>query len=235
MSNIPSESGLYFVRLVGEEMAPVIKHRQNCIWVNSANSKYGLSLNLRRRFSDYCGTFGKDRVRFDVVLLNETPRVLEQKLNLHFQKYRMRSPSGQLNEWLEGIDPEDAFQEVREICSERSVSGVVATRPARTPTSTNSMTMHQRGQVFTPDDILEAARYLKKHGMTEQALSEIHHFERQRYQETYDYFSRKSSIRSETNSLYAARLDYIMRGHMSGGNFADLVPQALGAFPHSDA
>ncbi|RJE80012.1 hypothetical protein DWB67_09975 [Paracoccus sp. JM45] len=96
------------------------------------------------------------------------------------------------------------------------------------------MTMHKRERVFTPDDILKAARYLDAHGMTEQALTEIHHSKLQRYQDTYDYFSKISSFRGTTNSIYAARLDYIMRGHMSGGNFADLVPQVLEQFPHSN-
>ena len=94
--------------------------------------------------------------------------------------------------------------------------------------------MYQRGQAFIPDDILGATRYLEEHGMTEQALTEIHHFKHQSYRQTYVHFTGRSRIQGKKNPLYAARLDYIMRGHASGGNFAALVPQAIEKFPHAD-
>lgn len=236
MNLIPAEPGLYFVRLSGDELISVnhndLKRRDRCIMVNSRNSKYGIAQNLKSRYLSYCRTFGRQRVQFVVLGHAATPAAIESKLHQHFSNYRMRGLSGRQNEWLAGIDPDVAFQQALEIFDQHDVSsispelGAVAERPQfcrREPAPL--------GKKFWPEDIVQAARYLQSHGMSEQLLSRCHHFGQQTYSATLRYFTGKTRLQGANNPVYAARLDFIAQEHMAGKKFDQLLLEAQEAFP----
>jgi hypothetical protein len=235
MTTIPARPGLYFVRLRGEELVSVNdndpKRRDRCIKVNSANAKYGkATTNLRSRFAAYRRTFGASRVRFDVLMLHDDPSLIERDLHIHFLLYRMRGSTGRSNEWLENIDPDMAFIEATRICScgsepMSSVRKDAAIAPQTLPTG-----LKLSSRVLLPEDVVRSAEYLQRNGMSEQLLSELHHFGRQTYKQTLDHFRGKTRIQGR-NPVYAARLEFVVRGHIGGGGFADLIDQAKAAFP----
>ncbi|MFD1798221.1 hypothetical protein FQV27_16780 [Paracoccus aurantiacus] len=236
MNLIPAEPGLYFVRLSGDELISVnhndLKRRDRCIMVNSENSKYGIAQNLRSRYLSYCRTFGSERVQFAVLGLSSGPAAIESKLHRHFGKYRMRGLSGRLNEWLAGIDPEAAYRQALAIINQHDDPS----KPPETATVTvRSGPVRKKPalpvQKFTPEDIVQAATYLQAHGMSEALLSRCHHFGRQTYNDTITYFTGKTRLQGANNPVYAARLDFIMRGHMTGGEFDQLLQEALDTFP----
>lgn len=236
MNLIPAEPGLYFVRLSGDELISVnqndLKRRDRCIKVNSRNSKYGIAQNLRSRYKSYCRTFGRERVQFAVLGLAAAPAAIESKLHQHFGKYRMRGLSGRQNEWLAGIDPDVAFQQALEIFDQHGVPSVspklaaVAERPKLCRREPAPM-----GKKFWPEDIVQAARYLQAHGMSEELLSRCHHFGKQSYSDTLRYFTGKTRLQGANNPVYAVRLDFIVQGHRAGEKFDQLLREAQDAFP----
>lgn len=239
MNAIPAEPGLYFVRLSGAELISVnhndLKRRDRCIMVNSENSKYGIAQNLRSRYLNYCRTFGRERVQFAVLGLASAPAAFESKLHRHFGKYRMRGLTGRLNEWLAGINPDVAYRQALEIIGQHDGSFgppeliplTVLPRPARKEPALKM-------QKLRPEDIVQAAAYLQTHGMSEDLLSRCHHFGQQTYNDTLRYFTGKTRIQGANNPVYAARLNLIMRGHMTGGKFDPLLLEAQAAFPFPD-
>lgn len=70
--------------------------------------------------------------------------------------------------------------------------------------------------------------------MSEELLSRCHHFRQQTYNDTINYFTGKARIQGAHNPVYAARLNLIMRGHMTGGKFDQLLLEAQAAFPFPD-
>lgn len=66
--------------------------------------------------------------------------------------------------------------------------------------------------------------------MSEHLLAQLHHFQRQSYKDTLDYFRGKTRIHGR-NPGYAARLEFVRQGHMDGGTFGDLVSRAITTFP----
>lgn len=236
MNAIPAEPGLYFVRLSGEELISVnnndLKRRDRCIMVNRTNSKYGIAQNLRSRYLSYCRTFGRERVQFSVLGLAPAPAAIESQLHRHFGEYRMRGLSGRQNEWLAGIDPNVAFQQAIEIIGQHDdSSGLPEPVPFTVPPRPAGKESAQLVKKLRPGDIVQAATYLQTHGMSEELLSRCHHFGQQTYNDTINYFTGKSRLQGRNNPVYAARLDFIMRGHMTGGKFDQLLPEAEDSFP----
>ena len=236
MNSIPAQPGLYFVRLSGDELISVnhndLKRRDRCIMVNNGNSKYGIAQNLWRRYLSYCRTFGRERVQFAVLGLASKPAAVESKLHQHFDKYRIRGLSGRQNEWLAGIDPDVAFKEALEIFGRKEVSSVAPELAALT----ERPQLYRREPApmekkFWPEDIVQAARYLQAHGMSEELLSRCHHSGQQTYSNTLGYFTGKTRLQGANNPVYAARLDFIVQGHMAGERFDHLLREAQDAFP----
>lgn len=237
MSFIAESPGVYFVRLLGDDPVSVnnndTKRRDSCIKVNSDNCKYGMSVNLRARFLAYRRTFRPERLRFDVLVVDEQPALLEQLLHTHFGTYRMRGKTGLTNEWLHGIDPDQAFEEAKKICCNTTADELaLVPLPATVETATWSDSIS--GRRFFPEDILRAAEYLYRTGMSPELLSELHHFRSQTYKQTFNYFAGKTRIQGQKNPIYAARLDFVAKGHMQGGDLRNLVEQAKADFPFPD-
>lgn len=237
MSFIAASPGVYFVRLLGDDPVSVNNNdatrRDDCIKVNSANCKYGMSVNLRARFSAYRRTFGAKRVRFNVLVVDEQPALLEQLLHARFATYRMRGQTGRKNEWLQGIDPDVAFEEATKICC-RTTADEVELAPSPAAVETATWSDAASGKPFFPEDIRRAAEYLYQAGMSPELLSELHHFRSQTYKQTLDYFAGRTRIQGQKNPIYAARLDFVAKGHMQGGDLRDLVEQAKVDFPFPD-
>ena len=237
MSFIAASPGVYFVRLLGDHPVSVNDNdagrRNGCIKVNAANCKYGMSVNLRARYSAYRRTFGRERLRFNVLAVDEQPALLEQLLHTHFATYRMRGQTGRANEWLQGINPDLAFEEAKKICCSTTANELeLAPLPATVATATWSDAAS--GSRFLPEDILRSAEYLYRAGMSPELLSELHHFRSQTYKQTFDYFAGKTRIQGQKNPIYAARLDFVAKGHIQGGDVHDLVERAKLDFPFPD-
>lgn len=234
MTTIPARPGLYFVRLQGAELASVNdndpKRRDKCIKVNSANSKYGKAINLRSRFAAYGRTFGASRVRFDVLVLHNDLSLIEQDLHVHFLNYRIRGSTGRSNEWLENIDPDVAFIEAKTICSCASESMSPVRKSPAIASKVAPTNLQFSSKVLLPEDVVRAAGYLQRNGMSEQLLGGLHHFGRQTYKQTFDYFTGRRRIQGR-NPVYAQRLHFMVSGHIKGASFVDLIEQAKAAFP----
>lgn len=144
----------------------------------------------------------------------------------------MRGMTGRLNEWLTGIAPDVAFEQASRICHEAGLNIVVPslTVIANGKCATRAGLAKPPSRIMHPADIVRAAEYLQKHGMSETLLAKLHHFGRQTYRETLGYFSQRSRIYGD-NLNYAARLDLVMRGHLERGDFDDLVHRALMELP----
>lgn len=198
MSKIPSASGIYFVRLRGDELISVNhndpKRRDRCIFVNSDNSKYGKSQNLRSRHLAYLRTFSPERVIFDVLMVGGDISAMERSLAGHFKKYRMRGATNSLNEWLENIDPDTALEQAKAICSSgcdfkpQSTFEDTGAAPVRLEAGKDELNK------FTPEDIIRCAVYLRERGMGEHLLSQLHHFPTQTYRQTIGHFTGRSRI-----------------------------------------
>ncbi|MTE00108.1 hypothetical protein GIY56_07400 [Paracoccus sp. YIM 132242] len=238
MQQISTCAGIYFVRLLGEELVSVndndLSRRDLCIKVNSQNAKYGRSENLRARFLAYCRTFGAERVRFDVLIENTNPIAVERRLHAHFRSYRIRGLSNKPNEWLKGIDPDIAYDQARTICENYlTAKSELQPRPPNNPA--DMAKPHKRtGYIFTPDDILKSAAYLRSRGMPEYLLADVHHFGRQTYDATFQHFTGRKRLQGFNNPVYAARLDFIAKGDVAGRSFPDLVKEAIYLFPFPD-
>lgn len=231
MPIIAAIPGVYFVRLFGDHLVSVndtdAKRRNGCIKVNAANCKYGISVNLRARLTDYCRTFGVERVRFDVLVLDEQPARLERLLHAHFAPYRKRGQTGRQNEWLEGIDPDRAYAEAAEICRRTMIDGVELAPSNKVAVRALKRSDAATVEPFLPENICRAAEYLHRNGMSPELLSELHHFRSQTFKQTLDYFAGKSRIQGRNNPIYAARLDFVVKGHIRGIDFHDLVECAF--------
>lgn len=234
MTTIPARPGLYFVRLRGDELVSVNdndpKRRDRCIKVNSANSKYGKAVDLRSRLAAYCRTFGESRVRFDVLVLHDDPDLIERELHACFLPYRMRGSTGRRNEWLENIEPDVAFTEATRICACGSGPMSPAREGAAIAPQAVPIDPRLSSRVLFPEDVVRAAEYLQRNGMSEQLLSELHHFKRQTYKQTFDHFTGRTRIQGR-NPVYAARLEFVVNGHLRGVGFTDLIEQAKAAVP----
>lgn len=108
-------AGLYLVTLLNDEPIPVNAHdhriADRCIRVNRLNCKVGVTRDLVRRRRDYERTFGAEYVTFqpyavvDEDIAEDAERIVLQQVH----EYRVRGRTGRLNEWLVGIEPQQAL------------------------------------------------------------------------------------------------------------------------------
>lgn len=231
---ISSRPGIYFVRLLGETLISVndtdANRRDASVKVNSDNCKYGKSVNLRSRYAAYCRTFGAERLSFQVLAFDQEPSRIERLLHAHFAPYRMLGRTGRANEWLRGICPDHAFAQAAEICSLAQSATFREAEAKNRDADDKGQSAAVSSTDLGPADIVSAAEYLQQHGMSEDLLTDLHHFPRQTYKQTLNYFRSKSSIRG-TNMRYAKRLDFVVSGHQQGGCFSDLVAEAKAICP----
>jgi len=234
--DVPATSGIYFVRLLGEELISVNDHdakrREHCIMVNLLNCKFGQAKDLRRRMRDYERTF-RGRAVFEVLCETTRSSELESDLKRHFALFRMRGKSGRQHEWLQGIAPKEALERAKIICIRFSTAGFPLL-PRDSDLSDNNLgtpfPIVPRPSV-TPENVVEMVDYLDTVGMPESILSEIHHFRKQRYADTRGYFSKTQTMRKDTNLNYACRLQIMVSGHKMGQSWNSLKAKALEAYP----
>ena len=84
------------------------------------------------------------------------------------------------------------------------------------------------------EELLAAAHYLEVAGMSEEQLSQLHHYwlrKRVTYWQTYDYFGKNLPPRGN-NTRYAERLKFVAAQHrLRRGSFSVLVQEALAKWP----
>ena len=240
---IPTTSGVYFVRLKGENLISVNDDRpsirETSVKVNNSNCKYGRAVNLHRRFRDYQKTFGADRVLFTVLAVTTNFIETESVLDEHFRSFRMRGRTGRLNEWLERIDPDIALQSARNICRQKTSSNDTL------PTNSNPLKgepstrlSHVNFKNAEPDnisstDIVDAAEYLLDHDLDNELLRDMHHSPRrsETLNATIKYFARVSALQSN-NLIYGNRLIFVAKQHRRNqGSFSHLVGEAIASIP----
>ncbi|MGP9805931.1 GIY-YIG nuclease family protein [Paracoccus sp. NSM] len=231
---IMSKPGVYFVRLSGEALISVNNadaiRRDLSVHVNCTNCKYGSSVNLRARYAAYRRTFGAERLRFQVLAFEQNPARIERLLHAHFASFRMLGRTGRATEWLSGICPDQAFADAQKICGSGWAASAHEVGTINRDDSADDRSAVVTPEHLSPADVVSAAEYLQLNGMSEELLAELHHFPRQSYAQTLNYFRRRSSMRG-SNMAYAKRLEFVVRGHQRGSCFADLVGDAKVIYP----
>ncbi len=232
--HLPPFPGVYVVELLNEHPISVNADRpsiaERCISVTKANCKYGRAKNLARRQRDYIRTFGSQHVRFCYFAVTDHYMAVEAKVAADLASYRMSGATGRLNEWLQGISANEVKHVVRaavESHSERepTSSKVRKSKATSLPSSTLMST--------SPGQIVDAAVYLERQGMSVSALRDLHHSSRRRetFRSTLRYFGKKTSSIGR-NLIYGSRLIYLADAHRRTGKpFLELVQQALSRYP----
>ncbi|MDO9107150.1 MAG: hypothetical protein Q7U57_19585 [Methylovulum sp.] len=101
-------SGLYVVTLNNSQPISAnaddkrIAHK--AIKVNKENCKFGKAVNLENRKYNYYKTFGQGNVNFIPIASLSEIAIAEQEILKLLLEYRLISPSGNLTEWMHGID-----------------------------------------------------------------------------------------------------------------------------------
>lgn len=101
-------SGLYVVTLNNSQPISAnaddkrIAHKT--IKVNKENCKFGKAMNLENRKYNYYKTFGQENVNFIPIASLSEIAIAEQEILKLLASYRLISPSGNLTEWMNGID-----------------------------------------------------------------------------------------------------------------------------------
>ena len=101
-------SGLYVVTLNNSQAISAnaddkrIAHK--AIKVNKENCKFGKSVNLEKRKYNYYKTFGQENVNFIPIASLSEIELAEQEILKQLSPYRLISPSGNLTEWMQGIN-----------------------------------------------------------------------------------------------------------------------------------
>jgi hypothetical protein len=248
---VPGISGVYFVQILGDTLVSVNADRpkisERSIKVNSNNCKYGRAANLARRQRDYQKTFGAERVKFTVLVVSDDFHTLEQRLNRHFIRFRMKGAKGHLNEWLEGVDPETALSEALQLCNGPSIASatMIKNRPsahATVPVGEPEFSRITRiiggphmHSYLSPDRVVKCLEYLQAKGMSVEFLRDMHHSpaRKETFTAAIRYFGKGQAL-GATNTVYAERLNFVVGQHKSTGeSFRGLVGQAIKKFPHS--
>lgn len=229
--DIPARTGVYFVRLKGENLVPIDRNPRridHCIRVNEQNCKFGQAQNLRSRYRAYQRTFGTERVIFDVLALCDEPDAVERRLKMLFRPHLMRGLTYRANEWLDGIAPEQALCLARNVCSELRVH--------------DSLPIEDRAKVpLAQDDtifganIVVALEYLKDHVFPKELIVRLHPLQKttESVNAALTYFqSRMGSRFRAANMLYGRRLIFVANAHRTcQGCFSDLTDEALQRYP----
>ena len=202
-----------------------------CIKVTRANCKYGQAVDLARRQRDYFKTFGAENVRFRYYAVTQNYAAIEAEVGRQLMRHRMSGGTGRLNEWLQGISSEEVEQVVRAaVAAIPDIAlTVVQARPSRPRVPGRSISFAS----VSPAQLVEAAEYLERQGMSLSLLRDIHHSPRrdETFRSTNRYFSEKSDL-LEKNIAYGARLVYVAeQRHLTSQDFEALVQEALSRHP----
>lgn len=238
---IPKSSGIYFVRLSGDELSPIDlnpKRRNNCIKVNALNSKFGQAQNLASRFRSYQRTFG-DRVDFKVLLLTKNTHVVERDLKSVFSANMLRGQTNRLHEWLHGIDPNDALRIAEGVCAKYTA---MSPDPVAIENAENRAVLKvERLDLEATDtkmasshEIIAALEYLQGKFFSKDLLVQLHHSNKptETLRAALDYFRKHSEFRRK-NNLYGNRLIFVAKTHQQGeGTMAELTDLAIQMFPN---
>ena len=163
--DIPARTGIYFVRLKGKDLAPIDRNPRridHCIRVNAQNCKFGQARNLRSRYRDYQRTFGADRIIFDVLVVCHNPDAVERRLKTLFLSHLIRGLTGRTNEWLHGIDPEQALHLAHNVCVQAETSHSLAIE-------NTAKVLSGQDDAICGADIVAALEYLRA-GCTQSTL-----------------------------------------------------------------
>lgn len=103
------QSGLYVVSLTCEELISVRaddpRAADKVLKVNREHCKFGKAKNLEKRRNNYVVTFGEKNILFTpLAILTEIARA-EGAVLKELRQFRVRGPSGRLNEWMKGVSP----------------------------------------------------------------------------------------------------------------------------------
>lgn len=100
--------------LLNEDPISVNAHDQRiadrCIRVNRLNCKLGKAKDFARRQRNYERTFGAEHVIFQPYAVTENIKVAERMVLQQVHEFRVRGNTGRLNEWLVGIEPQEALR-----------------------------------------------------------------------------------------------------------------------------
>ncbi len=232
---MPALSGVYVVELLNEQPISVNADRpsraERCIRVTRENCKYGRAVNLARRQQDYFKTFGSANVRFHYFAVTEHYVAVEAVVGARLAPYRLFGLTGRPNEWLAGISAEEVEAIVRLAVESLETRPEAIPKAASRTVSRASTPLPRLGSTtaITPSRAIEAATYLRNHGMSVELLRDLHHSPRR--DETFGrmvaYFTRTASLRKE-NVLYGSRLVWIAEEHRRTNRpLSDLVMEAL--------
>lgn len=229
--DISAGAGIYFVRLKGEDLAPIDRNPRridHCIWVNAQNCKFGQARNLRSRYCDYQRTFGADRVIFDVLVVCHNPDAVERRLKTLFRSHLMRGLTGRTNEWLYGIDPEQALHLAHNVCGQTETSHSLAIE-------NTAKVLSEQEDAICGADIVAALEYLKDYTFPKELIVRLHPSQKatESLNAALAYFqSRIGSRFKASNTLYGRRLIFVANAHRARqGCFSNLTDEALQRYP----
>lgn len=99
-------SGLYIVTLLNEEAISVNANdprmADRCIKVTRDHCKFGKARNLDVRRRNYAKVFGDENVDFRAIAEVDDIALAERLVLERLRAWRVRGPTGRLNEWLVG-------------------------------------------------------------------------------------------------------------------------------------
>jgi hypothetical protein len=232
---LPPLPGVYVVDLLNDHPISVNADRpaiaEKCIKVTRANCKYGQAKSLARRQRDYYKTFGQQHVRFRYFAVTEHYAAVEAAVGTRLVAYRLAGASGRLNEWLQGISSEEVEQVVRAAVDSFDTIKAVEPPAGHRPQQGSHLLPQQLG--VSPTQLVQAATYLRDHGMSVALLRELHHSPRrdETYTSTLRYFSEKTNL-LRANLIYGSRLAFVADEHRrSGMPISSLVQEALQRYP----
>lgn len=114
--------GIYLVTLLNEQPISVNanhpKIAARCIKVCRIHCKVGRAKDLDRRERNYRAVFGAENVVFERLATMTSIGPAERAVLEVLRPWRMRGPTGRLNEWLEGIEPAVVRRLVMEVLRE---------------------------------------------------------------------------------------------------------------------
>lgn|GEM_PF-1831398 len=117
-SRLNPERGLYVVTLNNQH--PISANADDkriahiAIKVNRENCKFGKAVNLSNRRKNYYKTFGEENVNFQPVVLLSEIDIAEKEVLRRLKQFRQVSPSGNLTEWLHGINSGQIIEVINE-------------------------------------------------------------------------------------------------------------------------
>jgi hypothetical protein len=240
-SNPPSGPGIYLVTL--SNTAPLSANAdrpriaERCIKVNLKNCKVGKAKNLAARKRGYARTFGVHLASFEVLAVIDCPEIVERNILDRLAPHRMRGTSGRLNEWLQGISPEQLRLTVADVLTNTASAELMKEEPAmrsnnKTPRRNTSSVKTSANIVegCNPKETVRLLRSLRMLGFTDDHFSSVHHFARDTIENHVNYCLRTQQFRpGSNNAKVQMRLHHI--ANAIGASLQRLASDAVDAFP----